>query len=46
MIRILAFGAVPNEEIFSRMESAADVSAVVGEIIADVRAREIGRAHV
>lgn len=39
MIRILAFGAVPNEEIFSRMEPTADVSAVVGEIIADVRAR-------
>lgn len=42
MIRILAFGTVPNEEIFSRMEPAADVSAVVGEIIADVRARGDG----
>ena len=39
MIRILSFGSVPNEEIFARMEPAADVSEVVRDIIANVRAR-------
>lgn len=39
MIRILPFGAVPNNQIFARAESAADVAGAVRAIIADVRAR-------
>ena len=39
MIRILPYGQVPNSEIFARMEPAVDVTAIVSEIIADVRSR-------
>ena len=39
MIRIYACGQVPQEEIFARGTAAADVSAPVAEIIADVRRR-------
>ena len=37
MIRILKYGEVANDEIFARAQSAVDVSAVVREIIAEVR---------
>lgn len=39
MIQIMNYGQVPNGEIFSRATPAVDVSAVVKDIIADVRAR-------
>ena len=38
MIRILKFSEVPAAEIFSRGTAATDVSGIVSEIIADVRA--------
>ena len=37
MIRIMQYGQTPNAEIFARQEEKADVSAVVGEIIRNVR---------
>ena len=37
MIKILKYGQVPNSEIFARGTAAADVSAVVSDIINDVR---------
>ncbi|MBQ6798286.1 MAG: histidinol dehydrogenase [Oscillospiraceae bacterium] len=37
MIKIYNYGEVPNEEIFARENIAANVEAVVAEIIADVR---------
>lgn len=39
MIKILKYGEVPNSEIFARGTAAADVSAVVSDIIGDVRSR-------
>lgn len=39
MIRILKYGQLPNSEIFARDTAIADVSGVVSEIIAAVRAR-------
>lgn len=39
MIRILRYGAIPDSEIFAREDKSADVSAVVSDIIADVRSR-------
>lgn len=39
MIRILKYGAIPDSEIFARQDSGIDVSAVVCDIIADVRSR-------
>lgn len=39
MIRIYEYGEVANQEIFSRVEPAVDVSAIVADIIADVRRR-------
>ena len=39
MIQIMNYGQVPNGEIFSRATPVVDVSAVVKDIIADVRAR-------
>ena len=38
MIKIMKLGEVPTEEIFARVVPAMDVSAIVSEIIADVRA--------
>ena len=38
MIRILKYGEVSNETIFARAQNTTDVSAVVREILADVRA--------
>lgn len=38
MIRILKYGEVANEEIFARAQNTTDVSAIVRDIIADVRA--------
>ena len=38
MIRILKYGDVANEEIFARAQNTTDVSAIVREIITDVRA--------
>ena len=37
MIRILNYGEVKNEEIFSRVTPTVDVSSIVAEIIANVR---------
>ena len=37
MIPILKVGQVPNSEIFARVTPAADVAAIVADIIADVR---------
>ena len=37
MIPILKVGQVPNSEIFSRVTPAADVAAIVADIIADVK---------
>ena len=37
MIKILNYGEVPNEELFRRGVSAADVSGAVASILADVR---------
>ncbi len=37
MIKILEYGTVKAEEIFARVEPKVDVSAIVSEIIADVR---------
>ena len=37
MIRILKYGDVANEEIFARAQNTTDVSAVVRDILADVR---------
>ncbi len=37
MIKILSYGSVKTEEIFSRVEPAVDVSAIVKDILADVR---------
>lgn len=39
MIRIYPYGEVPNQEIFARTESTANVSDIVTEIIQDVRRR-------
>ena len=39
MIRILRFGAVPPEEVFARAVPEIDVSAVVADILRDVRQR-------
>ncbi len=39
MIRIMAYGEIPNSEIFAREESVADVSGAVAEIIQNVRSR-------
>ena len=39
MIRILQYGAIPEAEIFARGAEAADVSATVSGILADVKAR-------
>lgn len=39
MIKILKYGEVPNSEIFARGTAAADVSAVVSDIVANVRSR-------
>ena len=39
MIKIMKFGAVAPEEIFARAVPEIDVSAVVADIIAQVRAR-------
>ena len=39
MIRILKYGQLPNSEIFARDTAIADVSGVVSQIIAAVRAR-------
>ena len=38
MIPILKVGQVPNSEIFARVTPAADVAAIVADIIADVKA--------
>ena len=38
MIPILKVGQVPNSEIFARVTPAADVAAIVSDIIADVKA--------
>ena len=38
MIRIMKYGDVANEEIFARPKNTTDVSAIVRDIIADVRA--------
>lgn len=37
MIRILKYGDVANEEIFARAQNTTDVSAIVRDILADVR---------
>ena len=37
MIRILNYGEVKKEEIFSRVTPTVDVSGIVAEIIANVR---------
>ena len=37
MIKIMKYGEVPNSEIFLRAVPEADVSAIVGDIISDVR---------
>jgi len=37
MIRIMKYGEVPNSEIFSRVVPSMDVSAIVADIIANVR---------
>ena len=37
MIQILKYGEVPNSRIFARVAPKADVSAIVAEILADVR---------
>ena len=37
MIRIMKYGALPENEIFARSDSTADVSAAVAEIIENVR---------
>ncbi len=39
MIRIMKFGEIPDSEIFARDEKGMDVSAIVTDIIADVRSR-------
>ena len=39
MIRIMKYGALPDSEIFARDGKAADVSGIVTDIIANVRAR-------
>lgn len=39
MISILSYGAVPNSEIFARVEPVSNVQDIVADIIADVRAR-------
>ena len=36
MIRIMKYGEIPNDEIFSRVKGLSDVSGTVSEIIADV----------
>ena len=37
MIQILKYGEVPNSRIFARVTPKTDVTAVVAEILADVR---------
>ena len=37
MIKILKYGQVPNSQVFARVEPAANVEAVVSDIIANVR---------
>lgn len=37
MIRILKFGEVPNNEIFSRVEAITSVEGIVADILADVK---------
>ena len=39
MIRLMKFGAVPPEEIFARAVPEIDVSAVVADILRNVRTR-------
>lgn len=39
MIRIMKFGEIPDSEIFARDEKGMDVSAIVTDIITDVRSR-------
>ena len=38
MIKIMKLGEVPIEDIFSRVVPEVDVSAIVSEILSDVRA--------
>ena len=38
MIKIMKYGTVANEDIFARVEPVCDVTAIVADIIADVRA--------
>ena len=38
MIKIMKYGEVPNSEIFARVSPSVDVSAIVADIIANVRA--------
>ena len=39
MIKILKYGEVTPEQVFSRVEPAVNVEAIVADIIADVRKR-------
>ena len=39
MMRIYEYGQVSKDEIFARVEPEVDVTAVVREILADVRSR-------
>jgi len=39
MIKIMKYGEIPAEQIFARTQSETDVSAIVSDIIADVRNR-------
>ena len=39
MMKIMKFGAVPPEEIFARAVPEIDVSAVVADVISNVRTR-------
>ena len=38
MIRILRYGEVSNQEVFSRAQPKMDVTGIVSQIIADVKA--------
>ena len=40
MIKIFDLAQVPEEEIFARQETAADVSGPVADILRDVKARD------
>ena len=37
MIKIMKYGQVPNSEVFARVTPAVDVTAIVADILADVR---------